>query len=518
MTGKQIALTVAMSALMLLVLCAIAMSRGLNVDEHQFVASGALLAREGFLPYRDYPFFHTPNLPLVYALLFRGTDYLLLSARLLSVLCAFLGLIFISRAMWRSLSGHSGTFRVFITGSAAILFFSNPVVLYSCWRAWNHPLATLLATTAVLSLWRALDGRKSGRWYFAAGLLLSLAIGTRLTFAPLGLAFVGISLFLPAQIDIRTRMRDALLLAAGGVIGALPMLWLFALDARAFIFNNFTWNGSISELYQRAAVKYAGLGSKLFYIVTNVLRNPGNLALLLLFLTVQYAALRQREFRRDPRNLLVLVSLPCLLIGALAPAVPYDQYFYEVVPFLVLGLVPPVVAFARAGGLERSLCWGFGAAALISLFSTGQDFRYMRKLATPSRAPSGRYGARADRWSRTSSDARANHTLGRQIAYLSSACRFSVCLDNDRFSFGGTTPPVWIHRTTESRLSPRTAPAWRNLHRQSEGQPKACGGNHAAALQGFPGLHLVWPGKWRDRLGKSTLNHRDAEQGFKRRN
>ena len=385
MTGKQIALTVAMSALMLLVLCAIAMSRGLNVDEHQFVASGALLAREGFLPYRDYPFFHTPNLPLVYALLFRGTDYLLLSARLLSVLCAFLGLIFISRAMWRSLSGHSGTFRVFITGSAAILLFSNPVVLYSCWRAWNHPLATLLATTAVLSLWRALDGRKSGRWYFAAGLLLSLAIGTRLTFAPLGLAFVGISLFLPAQIDIRTRMRNAFLLATGGVIGASPMLWLFALDARAFIFNNFTWNGSISELYQRAAVKYAGLGSKLFYIVTNVLRNPGNLALLLLFLTVQYAALRQREFRRDPRNLLVLVSLPCLLIGALAPAVPYDQYFYEVVPILVLGLVPPVVALARAGGLERLICWGFGAAAVISLFSTGQDFRYMRKLATPSR-------------------------------------------------------------------------------------------------------------------------------------
>ena len=385
MTGKQIALTVGMSALMLLVLCAMAMSRGLNVDEHQFVASGALLAREGFLPYQDYPFFHTPNLPLVYALLFRGTDYLLLSARLLSVLCALLSLILISRRMWRSLSGHSGTFRVFITGSAAILIFSNPVVRYSCWRAWNHPLATLFATIAVLCLWRALDDRKSGRWYFAAGLLLSLAIGTRLTFAPLGLAFTGISLFLPVQIVIRQRMRNALLLAVGGVIGASPMLWLFALDGRAFIFNNFTWNGPISELYQRAAEKYFGLGSKLLYILTNVLRNPGNLALLLLFLAVQYAALRQREFRKDPRNLLVLVSLPCLLMGALAPAIPYDQYFYEFVPFLVLGLVPPVVVLARAGALERSLCWGFGAAAVISLLSTGQDFRYVPKLATPSR-------------------------------------------------------------------------------------------------------------------------------------
>src|SRR4029077_15710811 len=137
----------------------------------------ALLAREGLLPYRDYPFFHTPNLSFVYALLFRCTDYLLLSARLLSVLCAFLGLILISSRMWRSLSGHSETFRTFITGSAAILLFSNPVFRYSCWRAWNHSLATLFATIAVLCLWCALNNRKSGRWYFAAGLLLSLAIG-----------------------------------------------------------------------------------------------------------------------------------------------------------------------------------------------------------------------------------------------------------------------------------------------------------------------------------------------------
>ena len=43
-----------------LVLCAIAMSRGLNVDEHQFVAV-ALLARG--ISARDYPFFHTRICP-----------------------------------------------------------------------------------------------------------------------------------------------------------------------------------------------------------------------------------------------------------------------------------------------------------------------------------------------------------------------------------------------------------------------------------------------------------------------
>ncbi len=74
---------------MLLSLFTIAMTRGVSVDEHQFVASGAILAREGALPYRDYPYFHTPVLCFVYALLFLSTDHLLLAARILSVFCAW---------------------------------------------------------------------------------------------------------------------------------------------------------------------------------------------------------------------------------------------------------------------------------------------------------------------------------------------------------------------------------------------------------------------------------------------
>jgi hypothetical protein len=45
----------------------------LNHDEHQFVAPSVLLLREGLLPYRDYPFFHTPNLVFVFAPLFAAS-------------------------------------------------------------------------------------------------------------------------------------------------------------------------------------------------------------------------------------------------------------------------------------------------------------------------------------------------------------------------------------------------------------------------------------------------------------
>ena len=54
--------TGAFFALITVSLFAIAMCRGLSRDEHQFIAAGALLATEGLLPYRDFPYFHVPNL------------------------------------------------------------------------------------------------------------------------------------------------------------------------------------------------------------------------------------------------------------------------------------------------------------------------------------------------------------------------------------------------------------------------------------------------------------------------
>ena len=49
-------------ALLLVLVWGLNMRRGLNHDEHQFVASGALIARDGLLPYRDFPYFHVPTL------------------------------------------------------------------------------------------------------------------------------------------------------------------------------------------------------------------------------------------------------------------------------------------------------------------------------------------------------------------------------------------------------------------------------------------------------------------------
>src|SRR5258706_11870815 len=74
-------------AVLFVSLVLLGMSKPLDHDEHQFVAAGALLARRGLLPYRDYPYFHMPNLVFVDALLFRFTGHLLLAARAVSIVC-----------------------------------------------------------------------------------------------------------------------------------------------------------------------------------------------------------------------------------------------------------------------------------------------------------------------------------------------------------------------------------------------------------------------------------------------
>src|SRR5262245_45862818 len=76
------------TALVFPIVAGLGMTKGLNHDEHQHVAAGALVAREGLIPYRDFPYFHTPYLPFAYAVLFRGTDHLLSAARILSAFCA----------------------------------------------------------------------------------------------------------------------------------------------------------------------------------------------------------------------------------------------------------------------------------------------------------------------------------------------------------------------------------------------------------------------------------------------
>src|SRR5205085_8843685 len=81
--GSDLAFAAVVLGVLAVLLLSRSMHHDLDHDEHQFVASAALLARRGLLPYRDYPYFHTPGLVFVYAAIFKTcTSHLLLGARL----------------------------------------------------------------------------------------------------------------------------------------------------------------------------------------------------------------------------------------------------------------------------------------------------------------------------------------------------------------------------------------------------------------------------------------------------
>ena len=77
-----------------------AMGVKIDHDEHQFVAAGKVLASTSLIPYRDFPYFHTPVGVWTYAMLFALTDHLLLAARAFSSVCAWISLVVVFGFGW----------------------------------------------------------------------------------------------------------------------------------------------------------------------------------------------------------------------------------------------------------------------------------------------------------------------------------------------------------------------------------------------------------------------------------
>ncbi len=135
-----------------------------NHDEHQFIASGVLLAQAGLLPYRDYPHFHMPNLVFVNALLFRLTDYYLLAARTLSVLSGWLLLVALYFTALRLFRNTANRARFLIGAGMVLLLGASPMLVYTSGRAWNHDLPAVLSMAAFLLLVYGLKRPPSLLW------------------------------------------------------------------------------------------------------------------------------------------------------------------------------------------------------------------------------------------------------------------------------------------------------------------------------------------------------------------
>ena len=174
---KVISFAVAATFLCLvcLLLISFSMQRGLNHDENQFITSGKLLSDKFMIPYKDYPYFHMPNLVFVYAVIFKYTDYILLAARIFSVMCASLTLGLIFFLATHLFKRRHYLVRFLIAAGSIIFLMTNDLFMYTSSLAWNHNLPMLFMLSAFASHCHGVRQGNEKKWFIVSGLLIGLA-------------------------------------------------------------------------------------------------------------------------------------------------------------------------------------------------------------------------------------------------------------------------------------------------------------------------------------------------------
>ncbi len=372
------------AALALPFVLALSMNRGLNHDEHQHIAAGALVAREGLLPYRDFAHFHTPYLAFIYGLIFKMTDHLMLGARLLSVACvtASIGLV---GAVTARLFRPRGTRTVWLaTVGAVLLLVSAAVFSRTAGRAWNHEPALFLALAAFLAHLTGVR-RAHGGWIFAGAVLLGLAIGVRITYAPL-LAPFGLALLFLVKADARRKLALIGWSAAGFAVSLAGVAWLAWLAPEQAWFGNFEFaKVNITYRFATGEPRTMTLPTKARFLYKEIIRHDLGLFAAFVLPLAGVITLSRRARRPLPVELLFLLfTLPFLLMGSFAPSPLFEQYFYPFVFFLVLGAAWSLALLPAGSRWFQVAAAIAGAGVLLSVGRGAAAYRELTRLFSPS--------------------------------------------------------------------------------------------------------------------------------------
>jgi hypothetical protein len=322
-------------------------ARALNApffhDEHQFIASGQLLARDGLLPYADYPYLHLPYLTFLYGFFFLFSDQHYLIARMISVIGASITLPLILVAAHEKdqpLNLFSALLLLIVTAASGL-------AIYTEGRSWNHNIPILLAFGAII-LYQRYNGSQHPLPLFASGFLAGLATGTRSSFA---------LIVLPFAIDIALQNRraikhgiGALLMWAFGFAAALgPVAVLFMLAPYPFIYGNFTYTKLNTIFRDTSGFERAmTLTGKMRFLGDTLSASPIDTAIFVIFIIVLIKILIEglvlkKSVRAD--FFLACFALAAFL-GALAPTPSWKQYFYAPMIFAIPAIV---INFNRSG-------------------------------------------------------------------------------------------------------------------------------------------------------------------------
>jgi hypothetical protein len=333
-------------AVVRLLCLALALTAPLDRDESMYQAAAALLG-EGRL-YADVPFLQPPYAAWLHGgwqRLWPG-DHVLLEARLLAALTAGI-LAEALLAFWRRLGAPAWAAALLL-----LLVFQDGIVRETAALARNYDPAQLAVVLALLVLpWRT-DGRARRFRSLAGGGLAGVAVGLKLTYAPLALVAVAWPLLWPG------RRREVLWTAAGAVLGLLPAVASLAgVDPAALRFQLLDYHVLNARWHaQEGLGRGLDLAGKLddarrLHRETDHLMivAPGLIAGVLVARTWW----RARRVASDAAQAVPrAVALLMLLAGVVMVAVPRPVQFAYYVP-LLLGCCALVAAALGAGGRGR---------------------------------------------------------------------------------------------------------------------------------------------------------------------
>ena len=309
----------------------------LDHDEHQFMASAFMVAQYGLHPYQDFAYFHMPNLVYLYAPFF-FTPYPFMLARIFVGICGFgicLTIFLYARSL---LSGYDKLTYLIIPICITVLLLHSPLYRHATSHVWNHTPSTFFALLAFLLHCRGIR-LKSLTILFFSGISLGMAIGIRLSFAPLIIPFLLVITFSPVG-TFKTKGLQLFAFGVGGLFANVAAIFFFFTSYQDFWFGNVGY-AELNTLY-REEMSYSRamtLAGKFKYLIKIFFKKPSELLAVLVYLysLVLFAIDRNRSTERPKFELLfLLLSLPFLFLGCLAPTPSFHQYYFALIPFLML--------------------------------------------------------------------------------------------------------------------------------------------------------------------------------------
>lgn len=378
-------------ALFLLLLAGLIFLKGVqsgeNHDEQQFVAPPVLIARDGLVPYRDFALLHMPNLVYAYALFDQMTTWHFLAARLFSAACSWGIVALVYFSCHRLLRVYSPWRRFALAAGFALLLVCSNLWLRAAARTWNHDSALLLVLGAFVAFVVAAGRKKPGGWFLLCGLLVGLALGVRLTFAP-AVAPFGLGILLLPQRTWRQRLTGAAIFSLGVTVAVLPAIYFLCAHTDQFIYGNLeSQRLRLLDPTDERAHKTVAVWRKYRFFAKEIMLE--DIPLFLGFLVIGIPGLFRhfRDYFRKANEagtrtlwsgaLLLALLLPFLLAGAMAPTRYQSQHYYALAPFLVIGTC---FGLTKA---RNSRHWRTILAGLLFIAAIALGSREMQKVATP---------------------------------------------------------------------------------------------------------------------------------------